>query len=207
MRTLFLVLSVIGFASAADAGTRCVVLGDSIFAGYVTHGEQCASLAQTTKVGSNVAFNVAAVSGSTSATALTLWTSTYRTAGYNCLVLLTGTNDYTNGGGMLAAASISNIGQMVSEARALGMAVYVFQILPRSSDVSYGYSATVQTQIDAINAWIATLTTATPILSYAAMGESGTPSRLAITYDSGDGLHPNTAGQTALKNLLVAAMP
>jgi acyl-CoA thioesterase-1 len=102
--------------------------------------------------------------------------------------VLLGTNDISL---TLSDAVIqANLTSIAAQLTAAGIEPIIMQILPRGS-----------IRTDALNAWIAaqpwrSIDTYHPLI--------GTGTSLAAAYDSGDGLHPNTAGNLAIANIIRA---
>jgi hypothetical protein len=114
-------------------------------------------------------------------------------------------NDLLIGVGATIAEMESRIRSYVSTLRTVFAGpLIVFDASPCSTNASW--TAGKQTVIEAYNALLLTLATElgfTVFGRYALLGEAGTPEQLAAAYNSGDGLHPNSTGQSAISTALI----
>lgn len=135
------------------------------------------------------------IAGEITAQMLTRFAYTVR-AGTAYVVILGGVNDVL--GGVAAATIEANLQAMYTAAQAVGATVVAVTITPCKANALW--SAGKQTVLDAVNAWI--LNTATDvdvrIDAYSVMENTPGDDLLKAAYDSGDGLHPNATGLTAL---------
>lgn len=120
--------------------------------------------------------------------------------GKGCTWLLVegGTNTVVDGTAGIGTTAWNQIKTAVDAAVADGLTVILHTIPPRSTGPSY--TAGVQTGLDDFNSAARAYAAADPthiklVDLYATHGEPGTPIRLRITYDAGDGLHMTQAGQ------------
>lgn len=131
--------------------------------------------------------------------------------GFKTLVWLCGTNDLIGGAAPAYAATIwATIKTALDDAKARGMTVIPVTILPKGG--APGWNADpMQLNMDTLNplilAWCVS-NNATCVDAYAAFGgEGGDAKVMLLTYDSGDGIHPNAAGSSYLATLIAAANP
>jgi lysophospholipase L1-like esterase len=143
-------------------------------------------------------------------TTLSQMLTRYRTyvkgKGYTRLILLGGTNDLYPAS---TAAVVWPLMQTIAdEALADGLAVTLVTILPRKN--SSGWSAGVQTEHESVNAsalsWCTTHSQAC-VDGYDVLNDGTDAALLLAANDSGDHLHPNQTGHTALGNAIAAAIP
>jgi lysophospholipase L1-like esterase len=125
-------------------------------------------------------------------------------SGTKTLVYLCGVNDLAadaNGATTFAAAQV-----VLDQYRLAGRKVVPVLLTPWA--LAGAWTAGRQTQTDAFNAAMQAWCTTNSItcVSTASLG-TGSPAQLQAGYDSGDGLHLNAAGATALAALVQAANP
>lgn len=195
------ILALLLFTLNAHAGyppqmTLC--LGDSITEGGPVLGGTPNWCEQIQSVWHNSMYRFSAVNGgiggNTSTDALNRW-ATYRNHGYTRVIILIGTNDLASGAS--AASIFANIQTITNQALADGLDVVVCTVLPRGNGPAY--SPDLQARLEALNTSIMAMTNVTVVDLYSAMGETApNQHKLKSTYDSGDGLHPNGAGHTAM---------
>ena len=175
---------------------RIGVMGDSIsFAsGGVTEWPDV----MRPLLGANYVVIDEAVSGARVSTAKTSqWTNRLKQQGLAALVLFIGRNDIDDN--VAATTVLSDLAFVASEATAAGIKVMTVSALPSGNEA--GWTAGKQTQMDALNAGLISAASGcrSHLDVYAAFEQSAGSDTLAAIYDSGDGLHPNQAGQDALQ--------
>jgi lysophospholipase L1-like esterase len=101
-------------------------------------------------------------------------------------------------GGVDAPRVISALQQLASRAKARGLRVYGGTLLPNANAPQ-----SVQEQRQAVNRWIRTGGAFHAVIDFdAALRDPAQPQRLRPLYDSGDSLHPNSAGYQAMGNAI-----
>lgn len=174
--------------------SKILCLGDSITAGSGITTTYPANLQNLL----NVPVTMGGVGGDRTTSMQTRW-DTYKTQGYDTLVLLGGVNDITYG---TSAIDIeANLQNMWEEALALNMNVYALTLTPFKGDTLITWDDAYQVKLEAINTWIlATAPTlgVTPIDTYNVLNNATHPEYLASIYDGGDGIHPNQQGTNAI---------
>lgn len=128
-------------------------------------------------------------------------------AGVKRALLLLGTNDLWFGA--TTAQLIAGYRQFASAATADHMTVIASTLLPRAD--SEGWTAADEQERLAVNQWLLTSHTFPVVLDLAPVvadiyGGDCDPSRIYPPFDSGDHLHPNTAGQQAMANAIPARL-
>ena len=123
-------------------------------------------------------------------------------SGVSEVVLFLGTNDLYFGAG--AQEVIAGLQQTITMAHQAGVRIVGVTLLPREAG-DEAWSPTQQSYLEQINDWILTsgafdgvLNFATPVADV--YNGACTPTSMFPPYDSGDHLHPNAAGQTAMAN-------
>lgn len=143
-----------------------------------------------------------AVSGDEIETAKTTqWTNRLKPAGVHALILFIGRNDiYTSS--ETAANVLADVAEVVADATAAGVNVLTISALP--TEDAADWSSAKQIQHDAFNAGLISAAGGCRqhLDVYATFEEPTDPDALKLTYDSGDGLHLNQAGQDALEALI-----
>lgn len=127
--------------------------------------------------------------------------------GVNRLIVLLGTNDLWFGAS--AQQVIAGYQQLLTEAAAAHVGVIGVTLLPRAG--SEGWTAQMELERQQVNHWILTSGQIPAVLDLAAVvadvyGGACQPARMYPPFDSGDHLHPNTAGQTAMANSIPTAL-
>jgi lysophospholipase L1-like esterase len=143
----------------------------------------------------------------------TRWDANIEGRGYRALVLMGGVNDLRVASAGAAAAIWPNFTAIYDEALAAGMRIVACTVAPFGNHAHW--SSTRQTELVALNGMIANYVTQHPqemalVDGNALLRTPGTPEDLLAAYDSGDGLHWNTAGhdvfaaavETALRAVL-----
>ncbi|MEF7614016.1 SGNH/GDSL hydrolase family protein [Aquincola sp. MAHUQ-54] len=117
-------------------------------------------------------------------------------SGASHVIVLEGINDIS--GGNTAANIIRGHGQMIARARARGLKIYGATVTP--------YGNAPQPREDerlALNAWIRGSGAYDAVIDFdAAIRDPGNPRVMLARYDSGDSLHPNSAGYAAMANAI-----
>lgn len=129
-------------------------------------------------------------------------------AGVSEVILLLGTNDLWFGA--TASEVIAGYRQAIAEAHSAGVRIVGMTLLPRQSSPTEFWSAADQSQMDAVNRWIRTSGAFDAVIDSApavadVFDHSCNPAAMYPPYDSGDHLHPDAAGQTALADAVTAA--
>lgn len=124
------------------------------------------------------------------------------------VLLFLGTNDLWFGA--TASELIAGYRQAISEAHAAGVRIIGMTLLPRESNPAEYWSPTDQQELETVNHWILTSGAFDGVLNSAAavadvFDDRCHPTALFPPFDSGDHLHPNAAGQTALADAVTAA--
>ncbi|HUM12719.1 MAG TPA: SGNH/GDSL hydrolase family protein [Myxococcaceae bacterium] len=90
--------------------------------------------------------------------------------------------------------------QLIARAHAAGLKIYLGTLLPFEGTTSPGYFAADKERArQAVNAWIRTSDEPDGVIDFdAATRDPDHPTRLRPAYDSGDHLHPSTAGHRAM---------
>jgi lysophospholipase L1-like esterase len=139
-------------------------------------------------------------------------------AGIDAVILFEGTNDIGQPDGARADASpcpsrtqvtaeeiIAGYKQIIARTRARGLKIFGATILPYQG---FGaWTATGEAKREAVNTWIRTSGAFDGVIDFdAALRDPANPSRIAPQYDSGDHLHPGTAGHEAMGNAVNLAL-
>lgn len=187
------------------SGTHIVWLGDSItFGGVSAPTRPPHELRTNYAAASSRMVQNAGWPGDTVAQMKTRWDSYIAQSGFGTLVFLGGINDLRIG--TSAATTYATAVQILNDARSRGMTVVVLGVTPWKNWVEW--TAGRQTETDSYNALLSAWAGANgaTYVSTDSLG-TGSPLALAPAYDSGDGLHPNAAGSTALAALVAGAAP
>lgn len=119
-----------------------------------------------------------------------------RQAGVSDVILMEGTNDIA--GGATAAEIIEGLRQLVRRMHDAGLTVALGTLLPANGSDGHSTSEEIAT-LDQVNRWIRTSRVADTVVDFnAALRDENDPTRLDPAYDSGDALHPNSAGYHAM---------
>ena len=121
-----------------------------------------------------------------------------RRSGVRAVVILEGINDIRAGQGAISGAQLINAHrQLIARARAAGLRVYGATLTPYWAADHYTVGGEVARQ--ALNQWIRTAGEYDGYVEFEhAVRDPYQPLRLAPGYDSGDHLHPNAKGFTAM---------
>lgn len=193
-----------GLWTGAPTGTPVLAMvGDSITAGFSSSGS-----GPPVRLGAALPAYVAdfGVPGASAADCLTNYRAWVAGHGYTSLVLLCGVNSLA--AGQTAATVMATLTTIMDEARAAGLRVTPMGITPWKNSGSW--TAGRQTETTALNALLSAYATANGLtyVSPATLGgQGGDPDVLLTIYDSGDFIHPNSAGNIAIGALLQAASP
>lgn len=128
--------------------------------------------------------------------------------GVSEVVILLGTNDLWFGAD--AAQVIAGFRQAAAEVHAAGLPLVAMTLLPRSSDPDEYWSAADQANLVAVDHWIRTSGVFDAVIDTARVTADVydgrcDPNRLFPPFDSGDHLHPDAAGQTAIADAVPPA--
>lgn len=121
--------------------------------------------------------------------------------GVSTVVLFLGTNDVFFGGS--AATVIAGMKQAIDAVHAAGLHIVGVTLLPRAGDA--GWTASRQEALQQVNSWMATTHRFDAVIAMASvvddMYNGGCqPTVFLPAFDSGDHVHPNAAGATAMAN-------
>ena len=127
--------------------------------------------------------------------------------GVDRLIVLLGTNDLWFGAS--AQQVIAGYQQLLSEAAAAHVGVIGVTLLPRAG--SEGWTPQMEAERQQVNQWILTSGQFAAVLDLASVmgdvyGGACRPATMYPPFDSGDHLHPNTAGQTVMADALPTAL-
>jgi lysophospholipase L1-like esterase len=136
-------------------------------------------------------------------------------AGVRDVILLEGTNDigFAHGTSPLtvphtqvsAAQIIAGDRRMIAAAHAAGLRIYGATLLPFRG--AFYWTPAGEATRDAVNAWIRHSGAFDGVIDFAAaMAEPGRPEVLNPAYDSGDHLHPDSAGYARMADTISPAM-
>ena len=122
-------------------------------------------------------------------------------AGVTEVILFLGTNDLWFGAS--AAQVIHGLEQAIAEAHAAGVRIVGVTLLPRSGSVEERWTPLQQSYLQQVDHWILTSGAFDGVLNLATSvsdvyGGACDPTAIFPPYDSGDHLHPDAAGQTAM---------
>jgi lysophospholipase L1-like esterase len=122
-------------------------------------------------------------------------------SGVTEMVVELGTNDLWFG--VSAQQLIQGYQQAVTAARNAGLRVVAVTLLPRASDAKEPWSPAQQAALEQVDTWIRTSGAFDAVLDLAPVvadvyNHDCAPNILFPPYDSGDHLHPNLAGSTAM---------
>lgn len=129
-------------------------------------------------------------------------------AGVSEVILLLGTNDLWFGAS--AAQLIAGYQQAIAEAHAAGVQIIGMTLLPRQTSRTEYWSPLDQQELQTVNHWILTSGAFDGVIHSARavadiFDNQCDPSEIFPPFDSGDHLHPDAAGQTALADAVSAA--
>jgi len=117
--------------------------------------------------------------------------------GSGYIIVLEGINDIS--GGATADAIIQGHRQLIKRAHARGLKIYGATLTPFFNAIAMNPQREVERQ--ALNNWIRTSGAYDAVIDFeAAVRDPSNPLRMLPQYDSGDTLHPNSAGYEAMAN-------
>ncbi len=130
-------------------------------------------------------------------------------AGVSRVVMLLGTNDLWFGAS--AAEVIAGYQQAIAAVHAAGLPIVGMTLLPRSTDTDEFWSPADQANLEAVDHWILTSGAFDAVINTAQVAAAVyngqcDPHTMFAPFDSGDHLHPNAAGQTAIANFINPAV-
>jgi lysophospholipase L1-like esterase len=232
-RRLLALLLLLAFpALAADSQPRVrrvLAIGDSITFGWGTSGvaqaypEKLEALLNARDTSAQwVVFN-RGVSGEGTTGMLARWnTGTTNASGlyqdegplkstytWAYVVILIGVNDVANDA--TAAATFANIKSLADDAQTRGAKVVLCSVAPWKGFAAL-WNSSRQAQQDALAGLLQAYATAAPstrtyVDVFTALEDPGAPDYLLPGYDSGDGIHPNTAGLAAIAAAVLTGIP
>ena len=128
--------------------------------------------------------------------------------GVSQVVLFLGTNDLWFGA--TAAQLIQGYQQAITAVHQAGLKIIGVTLLPRGPTAKEPWTAPQQAALEQVDAWIRTSHAFDGVLDLAPVAAdvfngACQPTQLFPPFDSGDHLHPNAAGQTALGNAISGA--
>jgi lysophospholipase L1-like esterase len=119
--------------------------------------------------------------------------------GSGYIIVLEGINDIS--GGATAAAIIQGHRQLIKRAHARGLKIYGGTVTPFFNAIAINPQREVERQ--ALNDWIRNSGAYDAVIDFeAAVRDPANPLRMLPQYDSGDSLHPNSAGYEAMANAI-----
>lgn len=129
--------------------------------------------------------------------------------GVSEVVMLLGTNDLWFGA--TAAEVIAGYQNAIAQVHAVGLPIVAMTLLPRQTDTDEFWSPTDQANLVAVDHWIRTSGAFNAVIDTARVAADVyngqcNPSVMFPPFDSGDHLHPNAAGQTAIANFIQPAV-
>jgi len=129
-------------------------------------------------------------------------------AGVSEVVLFLGTNDLWFGDSV--GQMIAGYRQAIAEVHAARLRIVGATLLPRSPG-TWSWDAQQQGELEAVDHWVLTSGAFDGVLDLASAVEdvyngACQPARMYPPYDSGDNLHPNAAGQTAMADAVGPAV-
>lgn len=126
-------------------------------------------------------------------------------AGVSEVVLFLGTNDLWFGA--TAAQLIQGYQQAVAIVHQAGLKIIGVTLLPRGTTAKEPWTPAQQAALEQVDAWIRTSGAFDGVIDLAptvanVFGGTCQPTEMFPAFDSGDHLHPNAAGQTAMANAI-----
>lgn len=185
-----------------------ICLGDSI-----THGDTAnPKFPETLATLTGAAVYNAGTNGATSAYLLGVWRDTYSTQDYAYLTTMMGINDYFWAGVSTNFQVQDRLNEIWLDALTNHSytAVFALTITPvMGAEGNTMSKQQIQANITATNAYIMNASAIDeriiPVDVYSLLEDSENDGYLNSTYDSGDGMHLNTAGATVIANAVYAA--
>jgi lysophospholipase L1-like esterase len=126
-----------------------------------------------------------------------------KVAGVSGVIVLEGINDLGLGNGVTPAQLEAAYTQLISQARAAGLKIWLGTITPASNAVIDGTLTAPNSEAyrEQVNAWIRTQTLSDGFVDFdAAVRNPSDPSQLLPSLAGPDNLHPNLAGYQAMAN-------
>jgi lysophospholipase L1-like esterase len=191
-------------ARLGGATKRIACIGDSITQGYLVNPSYPDKVERIMSDINKKTWNFG-VGGTTAAQMLARWRSFVRGHGYTHLTLMGGTNDVRNG--TTAATAWASLQTIADEAISDGMTVTLLTIPPFKGAV--GGTGSNLTEGDTLNSNILTYCTnhsLTCVDVHTLLKDSVDAQKMALTYDSGDHLHPNQTGSDLIGTNLEAVV-
>ena len=119
--------------------------------------------------------------------------------GVRDVIILEGINDLGNDEALPARAVIDGLRKLVRRAERAGLRAHLGTLLPTGGAARTHGSEATQQRRATINRWIRSQRLAQGVIDFdKAVRDPADPSRLLPAYDSGDALHPSTAGYRAM---------
>ena len=143
------------------------------------------------------------IGGHTAAQCLSDWRDHVQSKGYATVVVHCGVNSIN--GSVSAVATMADLTTLYDEIRASGAKLIIGNLLPWSNFATW--NAAKQTETLALNTLIATYGSTYSVSVIDVYTALGTGTALAAAYDSGDGLHLNSAGASAYAALVQTEAP
>jgi lysophospholipase L1-like esterase len=126
-----------------------------------------------------------------------------RVAGVSGIIVLEGINDLGLGSGVTPAQLEAGYTQLINEAHAAGVKIWLGTITPAANSIIDGTltAPTSEAYRQQVNAWIRTQTLADGVIDFdAAIRNPQDPSQILPSLAGPDNLHPNLAGYQAMAN-------
>lgn len=115
------------------------------------------------------------------------------------VIIMEGINDLGDDADVTAADVTDGLRDLVDQARRAGIRVHLGTLTPALGASAGHGSAHTEQRRQAVNDWIRTAGVADSVADFdQALRDPAQPSRLAPAFDSGDHLHPSTAGYRAM---------
>ena len=126
-----------------------------------------------------------------------------KVAGASGVIVLEGINDLGLGNGVTPAQLEAGYTQLVSQAHAAGLKIWLGTITPASNAVADGTLTAPNSEVyrEQVNAWIRSQTLSDGVVDFdAAVRNPSDPSQMLPSLAGPDNLHPNLAGYQAMAN-------
>lgn len=184
----------------------CVLIGDSLTAnGLLTFGYYGVHAQQITDT---LSVEFKGVPGETLVQIQTRFATDVVALSPKTCLIFGGVNDITGAGADPNATMQTAVTTMVASAQGAGIAPMLATVIPAAT--SAGWTASMTTWANTFNTWIRAyaVTNNFPLLdARTVLEDPANPGTLLSAYDSGDGKHPNYAGQLALGNAFALIVP
>jgi lysophospholipase L1-like esterase len=128
---------------------------------------------------------------------------TLKVAGVSGIIVLEGINDLGLGQGVTPAQLEAGYTQLINEAHAAGLKIWLGTITPASNSIIDGTltAPNSETYREQVNAWIRTQRLSDGVIDFdAAIRNPQDPSQILPSLAGPDNLHPNLAGYQAMAN-------